>query len=492
MSLSKLSHALCVGVALVSAAFAQDAQPTASTITWSPYEALGPDRKPVAAELGRLHVPENRSRPDGPTIELAFVRFRSSNPEPGPPLFYLVGGPGPSGVEYSARLALGRVLRMLDTCDVIGIDQRGTGLSRPNLEDGPTFAYEAPLEEALTRDVLIAAHSQAVARCVEHWRAQGVDLKSYNTAESAEDLESLRAALGLDRIRLWGESYGTHLALAYLRKHSERVACAVLSRVEGPDHTLKLPSITQRYLDQLHDLVAADPDAPEEMRDFRKVVSELLKQLASDPVRAVAEVDGKPTSVVLGPFDLQSYLANALGSALRLRDAPEAVRRMRAGDWSDLANAAVELRRGEVGSAMALMMDCSSGASPGRLRRLETERADPRNLLSDAVNLPYPYSCAACGSPDLGDAFRTTLRCDARVLFVSGSLDARTPPDNVDELIDGFPHGVHVRVENAGHEPLEVLSAEFRERLAAFLRGDAVESCTVSIPAVRFRWASAK
>lgn len=495
MSTGNFAAALCTWFTLGVGAFAQGAAastPKAGELSWSPYEAVGSDHQPVDAELGRLRVPENRSKPDGATIELAFVRFKTSNPEPAAPVFYLVGGPGPSGVEYGLRLATGRLLRLLDSCDVIAVDQRGTGLSRPNLEQAPPFSYELPLDKAITREEFIAVYSKAVAKCAEHWRAQGVDLKSYNTAESAEDLESLRVALGIERIRLWGESYGTHLGLAYLRKHAAHVAGAVLSRVEGPDDTLKLPSTTQHYLEQLHELVAADPEAAERLPDFLGTVRELLEQLAKAPVVVAAEVDGTPTQVTVGVYDLQSYLANALGLALQLRDAPDAVSRMSQGDWSALADTALELRRGEVGSAMALMMDCSSGASPARLQRIEKERRDPRNLLGDAVNIPYPFACSACGSPDLGVEFRSRFQCEARVLFVSGSLDARTPASNVESLLGGFSNAGHIVVENAGHEPFELLSPEYRALLNAFLVDGTVANESVVLPKTKFRWSAAR
>jgi len=48
----------------------------------------------VDAEYGRLYVPENRGKVGSRLIELAFVRFKSTSPKPGPPIVYLAGGPG--------------------------------------------------------------------------------------------------------------------------------------------------------------------------------------------------------------------------------------------------------------------------------------------------------------------------------------------------------------------------------------------------------------
>ncbi len=455
-------------------------------IRWSPHATTGVDGQPIEGEIGRLSVPENRRTANGKSIELAFVRFRTSNPEPGPPIVYLVGGPGPSGIENCIGPATGRMLRLLDYCDVIGLDQRGTGLCRPNLEEGPDFTYELPTDRAITRADYVAAYREAVVRCVQFWREQGVDLSAYNSIESADDIDDLRKALGVEQIMTWGQSYGTHLTLAYLRRHAEHAARSILIRVEGPDHTLKLPSTTQRYLEQLHELVAADETIAMQLPDFLGVVRALLKQLAEKPVTATVGRDGSTGSVTIGAFDLQFYLANVLGLAYEMRDVPAAVERMSRGDWSELAAFALENRRGEVGSAMALMMDCASGATPARLRRIAKEARDPAHLLGDAVNVPYPDVWAACGDADLGDAFRGPMKCSTPVLFVSGSLDARTPPGNVDEICAGFSNYAHVIATHAGHEPIEMLSSEYRELLQNFLRGKPVKSRTIELPSPRF------
>lgn len=474
----------CASAALAGSPSDSQAINARDAIRWEPYSTVGADGAPLEGELGRLRVPENRAAKNGKTIELAFVRFRTKNPKPGPTIVYLVGGPGPSGIENCIGPVTGRRVRLLDFADVIALDQRGTGLSRPNLEDGPRFEYALPTDRAVTRENFIAAYTSAAERCVAHWKAEGVDLAAYDTNANADDVEDVREALGLASITTWGESYGTHLTLALLRRHPEHIARSVLIRVEGPDHTLKLPSTTQRHLERLHALVAADPGVAAALPDFQGSVRALLAQLRDAPVKV--ELEGG-RSVVIGAFDLQSYLANALGLVMELRDVPMRVHALTLGDWSGFGEFAYEQRRGEVGSAMALMMDCASGASKARLARIAKEAVDPKNLLGDAVNVPYPAVCVACGSLDVGDVFRGPMKCDVPMLFVSGDLDARTPPENVLEIASGFSKAVHVQVKNAGHESLEVLSPEYVEVLKAFLRGENVEAATITLPEPRFR-----
>ena len=49
--------------------------------------------------------------------------------------------------------------------------------------------------------------------------SSGVSPSGYTTVQSADDLEDLRRALGARKIDLWGISYGTHLAMAAMRRH---------------------------------------------------------------------------------------------------------------------------------------------------------------------------------------------------------------------------------------------------------------------------------
>ena len=57
----------------------------------------------------------------------------------------------------------------------------------------------------------------------------------YGTRESAEDIESVRHALGVDRIALFGLSYGTKQTLAYAAAHPEHVDRLLLDSTVLPD-----------------------------------------------------------------------------------------------------------------------------------------------------------------------------------------------------------------------------------------------------------------
>lgn len=452
-------------------------------IRWERYEGRAVDGSPLVGDLGRITVPERRGAPNGRTIEIAFVRYRTTNPNPGPPIFYLEGGPGAPGVPGCAFVATHPRLRLLEQADVIGIDQRGTGLGRPDLAT-PDFGYALPLDRAIGRADEAAAFAGAAARAAAYWKSRGVDLGAYDSAESADDVDDVRRALGLEKIVTYGSSYGSHLSLAYLRRHPDRVERAVLVKVEGPDHTWKLPSTVQARLELVHALAARDPEIRRHVPDLLGAVRALIQRLEHEPVTvALARANADSVRVTLGAYDVRRAVASALSATRTVAALPRRVHGWTRGDWASLAEESLDARRDSLGSAMALFMDCASGATAARRERIRREAADSANLLGDALHAPfYPEACAACGDVDLGDAFRGPLRCDVPVLFVSGELDARTPPRNVEEILGGFTNAAHVLVRNAGHDSRELISEEYRDLLQAFLRGEKVESCTITLP----------
>ena len=221
------------------AAIAQE--PRAGQLIIEPYTFRTYDGREHAAELGRLSVREKRNGNSGRLIQLAFVRLRSTSKEPLSPIVFLAGGPGIPGISLGqVPVYFNLFARLRDVSDVILLDQRGTGMSSPNLQCPPS-ALPPDLFE--TTEKSLAALKQGVSACASHWRTQGVDLSAYNSNSSADDLEDLRRALGAERLSLLAWSYGTELALTTLRRHGPQLDRVVLVSTRGPDTLLKLPSV---------------------------------------------------------------------------------------------------------------------------------------------------------------------------------------------------------------------------------------------------------
>src|SRR5215203_6026953 len=167
------------------------AQPKSGTLKIKPYTFENGKKEKVDAEFGTLLVPENRSVPESNLIELAFVRFKSTAKNPGPPIVYLAGGPGGSGIGTATGSRFPLFMALREIADVIAYDQRGTGYSKPNL--GCFESMQLPLDVAPSREAVIKELNENSRACASYWHdIQRVDLNAYNTNESADDLEDLR------------------------------------------------------------------------------------------------------------------------------------------------------------------------------------------------------------------------------------------------------------------------------------------------------------
>ena len=472
-----MRHLFALALLLVVAPLAVAAQPRAEpappVLAVEPTTFTADDGRTAPAETGRFRVLENRDRTGGRTIELAFVRFPSTSPTPGPPIVYLAGGPGGSGSGAAEGVRFDLFQSLRSVADVIAFDQRGTGLS----ERLPDCPHRTPLPlDASSREVYAARYAETARACAAHWHRAGVDLAAYTTEASADDLDALRQALGADQVQLWAISYGTHLALSTIRRHPAAVARAVLAGVEGPDHTLKLPSDQQALLEQIDGLYRARDPASSFLADVEAVLDALRRQ----PVTVDTEVEGETVPLTVGAFDVQWVAANMLRGPELSLSLPPMFAAMRGGDFSGVAPWVVRLKGPSGMSAMSAAMDAASGASLWRRARIASEAR--RTLLGDAINFPGPEQAAALGVPDLGPAFRTPVVSDVPVLFISGTLDGRTPPSNADEVAAGFSNGARLVIEGAGHsDPLFLGSPLILDRVRAFFDGETVADETLRL-----------
>jgi len=163
------------------------------TLTIRPEKFRPSEGAPVDAEFGELSVPANHSRPDGPRITLAFVRFPATGRHPGAPIVYLAGGPGVSGIEAARgpRFPMFQALRELG--DVVALDQRGTGKSRPKLSCSES--YQIPFDRPLDR--VSGAAALAGIEPLDHTEKLPSDLQALlvEVARRVREDAAVRAAL---------------------------------------------------------------------------------------------------------------------------------------------------------------------------------------------------------------------------------------------------------------------------------------------------------
>lgn len=464
--------AMCLALACAAPALAGEAQ---TPLAFAPYAMQTKSHGTVAAEEAFLEVPSRRSEPDGPRIRLRVVRLPATGGDGrAAPVVYLAGGPGGSGFGTALGPRWPVFDRIRRETDVLLLDQRGTDFSQmpPECTQKHRFDDAQPLQ----REAALSALRATAVACIAEWRKGGVDLAAYTTVESADDIDDLRRAMGLKRVSLWGMSYGTHLALATVRRHGANLERVVLMGVEGPDDTLKLPLAADALLADLAAIAKKDG-----FDDVRGSAQRVLEALRRKPAEGSSPLHGG-RKVAIGEYDAQLAIANALGRRSSQRMLPLMLRDAEAGDYSLLAGFVLMMREG-LGSvrAMPLAMDVASGQSPQR-RALAAAQAR-ESLFGDAMNFPFPQLADGLGLVDLGEAFRAPLRSELPALFVSGTLDGRTPQANAQALLPGFSKGRQLLVRGASHDnELWLGNPDIAESIAAFLAGRPVEHEALDVP----------
>ena len=454
-------------------------------LKFEPYK-LQFEGQSVEAELGRLIVKENRNNPKSNLIELAFVRLKSTAPRPGPPVIYLDGGPGSSAINLARAPDYARAfLKLREVGDVILLDQRGVGLSRPNLLRAATRPM--PTDAFLSRENAFAVFKERAQEATEHFKSLGIDLLAYNTRESAADVDDLRRALGVERVNLVGFSYGTHLGLATIRYHGVHLNRVALIGTEGQNHTRKLPSTSQKSLERLARVVAADPTVGPKVPDMVGLLKRVFDRLEKEPitVRVMDRRKNQPVDLTVGKFGLQFIILIDLGDTNDLPVFPALFYTIDRGDYSVLARF-VEKRYNQYGAGinmMTLVMDASSGATKERDAEIAREAKDA--IFNDTINFPFPEIGQFFGNPDLGDKYRSAIRTSVPTLFISGTFDNNTPPSQADEVRKTFKHSAHIIVENAGHES-SLVDPRVQQAMVDFLRGKDVSKVKISLPPLRF------
>jgi pimeloyl-ACP methyl ester carboxylesterase len=457
------------------------AQRKPGELKFEPYKIQAGDLT-VEGELGRLVVKENRQNPQSNLIELAFVRLKSTSAQPGYPVVYLDGGPGSSAINLARiPIYLHVFLKLREVGDVILLDQRGVGLSHPMLM---RISMESlPADVFVSQEIAMRAFKERAKAAADYFRSQGVDLAAYNTAESANDVEDLRRALGAEKLNLLGFSYGTHLGLATIRQHGARLNRVALVGIEGPNHTRKLPASSQQSIERLSKLIAQDPTVGPKVPDFAGMLKRALDRLERQPatVTITDRKTRKPLEVKVGKFGLQWLIVRDLGDTNDLPNFPAFLYTIDRGDYSMLARL-VERRFNEYSAGMPMMtlvMDASSGAT--RERDAQIAREAKTALLGNVMNFPFPEIGEVFGNPELGDGFRSPIRTNVPTLFISGSLDNNTPPFQADEVRQQFKQSTHIVVENAGHESM-LDQPQIRQAIVDFLLGKDVSRVKVALP----------
>ena len=214
----------------------------------------------------------------------------------------------------------------------------------------------------------------------------------------------------------------------------------------------------------------------------------VLDRVEREPVtvEVIHPATQQKVKVTINKFALQYLTANLFGGGEGLL--PRNYYLLSKGDFSGAAQMwlrSIGSRPG-IGSAMSFMMDCFSGISPERRRRIASEAQEA--LLGEIMDFPFPDVCdASWAIPILAGIFAGRSGQPFRALFISGTLDVRTPVSNAEEVRQGFRNSQHLIIEGAMHsDPLFLSSPKIKDVMLEFMKGESLSTTRIVLPALKF------
>ncbi len=425
---------------LFSASFSS----AAATLTAKPCSVSGIDGP---ARCGTLQVWEDREARKGRKIGIHFVVLPASEPGAAKEaVAFLTGGPGQAATDSASPVAA-QLAKVRKTRDLLFMDQRGTGASNPL---PCKSAKPARLQTYLTEFYTPAD----VARCARKLRARA-DVTRYGSAPAMDDLEELRAALGYERLDLFGVSYGTRAALVFLRRHPEHVR-AVLMHGSAPTdlrYPLTVPPDAQLALDGVFADCARDPGCHAAFPDPAADLEKSLRALDKGPVRApvLDPENGEMTAVLLARdryTEALRALAYDAGSASLI---PVVVHRAAAGDFGPAAEEELAWRRAIEGDSRGVHLAVTCAEDVDFIEPPEAVAAAQGSFMGPWRAADQKAACAVWPHRKLERSFLDPVRSEVPLLIMNGEDDPATARYHAERLLRGFPNGRLVVIPGAGH-----------------------------------------
>jgi pimeloyl-ACP methyl ester carboxylesterase len=423
------------------------------------------------ARCGTLDVPENWDQPDGSRISLYVMLIPALEPDGSAPLFDLAGGPGvaaTTGADF--YLSDGRAMRR--NRDVVLVDQRGTGSSAPLR----CHALESALP--LTR----MYPPEDVVRCRQELEVQH-DLTRFTTAAAARDLEAVRVAIGAEQVDLFGLSYGTKLAQAYIRAYPGRVrAAAFLGTVPMSMRTpLEHAASAERTLRDILADCAADSACATAYPALAEEWQALLARFEAGPVSMTFQ--GSDLPVERGPF--AESIRAAMTTDAGQRRIPAVIHAAAHGDFAPFLDLVRPGGGPSIAEGLYLSVECSEGAL--RIAGDEIPAATAGTFLGRYRVDEQLGACRDWPRRAIDDSFFEPVRSDVPALFLAGGRDHVTPLRYAEAVAAGFPNSRIVVVDDMPHFPVALSNLECLDSmlLAFYAAADAAAVDTACVAAMK-------
>lgn len=325
------------------------------------------DRESTDFTCARLTVPIDRTGAVPGTISLYVERDAPGYGErrrTDVALVPLLAGPGQAATDFTSDFGLDLTKDGEPTSKelppTVAFDQRGTGRSGP---------LTCPTLDRVRSSV---AYADAAGACAQ---SIGASVHHYTTRDTVADLEDLRLALGVDQLALWGDGYGSKVALAYAAAYPQNVKWLVLLSVVDPAETNLFNLASGRAVDRVLTARCAGGVCRGVTTTPAADVAALVAQLRSTPLPGTAITPaGRRVTTALTVADLYTLLLD--DGTYDYGALPD-----------QLPSGVVAARRGDAAPLLRLLLRGRYDRSSPSAARAPNTLASPEGAVSSAAYL---------------------------------------------------------------------------------------------------------
>jgi len=424
-------------------------------IEWKPCDGSAN----TEVECGNIEVPFDYADPDQGSFVLFVKKHNAASPADRiGSMMVNPGGPGFGGSSLADDAQYYFSQDLIDHFDIIAWDPRGTGESTPSVDCVDTFdeyfALDSPPETSEEKQALIDASQAFNDKCVEN---SGTILPYISTQASAQDINSLRLALGEEKVSYFGFSYGSELGTTWATMFPETVRAIVVDGAVDPN-------------------ASSIEEGMNQAKGFEGQLSTFLKQCSAKTTcefhnggkaeaafdKLVLDIDAEPlevskerTPVTQGV--LFTAVAQAMYSDYYWPQLSEALSAAQKGDGSGILQLYDDYyqRKGDgtYGNELEAFLAISCLDDPGA-SSVEDVDSHIEDFITAAPrlggNFAYGYSCALW---PVKQAAKVTItgKGAGPIVVVGTTGDAATPLDSTRKMAQSLEKGILIVVDANQH-----------------------------------------
>jgi pimeloyl-ACP methyl ester carboxylesterase len=396
---------------------------------------------------GSIPVIENRQTSKGRIIRLNVVVVPALHSNSLlAPIFDIDGGPGLADTKNADFYAdASNPLRQHH--DIVLVDVRGTGKSNslycPSLQNRPT------LKEQL-QDMF---PPEAVKQCYSEL-SQHADLTQYTTTNVVKDFEDVRKWLGYNKIELFSLSYGTRVALVYMKMFPASIeGCILWSPIATYGRMPLYHALyAQNTLEKIFSDCKNDSSCSNSFPSFENEFNSLEQKAKQEPLRFTWKDSSGHAEQYSVTWDVLAIkIRELMYSPQGLRTIPFIVHQLYLGNFEPFVKLYTQDSDTTKNNSLGFYLCVTCAEDVPFIPRGEINSITKGTFVGTYRIDQQEMACANWVRGVIPKDFLDTIHSNVPTLIFSGGFDPVTPPSFAKEIASHLPNSTLVTIPQMSH-----------------------------------------